>query len=311
MTDNFPRETERLLARLRFRHLQLIKELKRGGSLRAAAQALNLTQPALSKALGEIESAFGFALFTRTARGLTPTAQGEVVIRGAGLLMRELAHLQGEATAGDAASVTLRIGAPPFVAQGYLPEILVKLTRRDPPARVQLLEERVPLLMTALVNGEVDALVTSYPAQMPEAGSAALRYEKLFEAEFHIIAPPAHALARARQVEWQRLAREPWVMPAKTSMVRRVIEESFLRAGAVPPVPVVESTSPVTNVQLVAAGLGLSATPAAAARHALRMGLVKRVRVAPAIAPGPVALIYRSGVDNPRVALLREALALI
>lgn len=310
MPDRPSRETERLVARLRFRHLQLITELRRGGSLRAAAQTLNLTQPALSKALGEIEGAFGFALFTRTARGLTPTAHGEVAIRGAALLLEELAHLQREAAAGESAAATVRIGAPPFVAQGYLPEVLARLTRRDPPVRVQLLEERVPVLMQALAQGEVDALVTSYPAQMPEAGAVPLRYEKLFEAEFSIIAPPGHPLARARQVDWQRLAQEPWVMPARTSMVRRVIEESFMRAGAVPPLPVIESTSPVTNVQLVAAGLGLSATPASTLRHAQGLGLVKRVRVSPAIPPGPVALIYRAAVANPRVALLREALGL-
>jgi DNA-binding transcriptional LysR family regulator len=272
---------------------------------------LNLTQPALSKALAEIEGAFGFALFTRTARGLTPTAQGAVALRGAALLLEELAHLGREAAAGENAAAIVRIGAPPFVAQGYLPEVLAKLARRDPPVRVQLLEERVPVLMQALQQGEVDALLSSYPMEMPQAGAMQLHYEKLFEVEFSIIAPPGHALARARQVSWQRLAQEPWVMPARTSMARRVIEESFMRAGVVPPLPVIESTSPVTNVQLVAAGIGLAITPATTAlRHAQNMSLVKQVRVSPAIAPGPVALIYRAAVVNPRVALFREALGL-
>lgn len=50
-------DARRLATRLRFRHLQLLLALEAGGSLRAAAQAMNFTQPALSKALGEIESA--------------------------------------------------------------------------------------------------------------------------------------------------------------------------------------------------------------------------------------------------------------
>lgn len=311
MPEQSPRETERLVARLRFRHLRLITELQRGGSLRAAAQTLNLTQPALSKALAEIEGAFGFALFTRTARGLTPTAQGAVALRGAVLLLEELAHLGREAAAGESAAATVRVGAPPFVAQGYLPEVLARLTQRDPPVRVQLLEERVPVLMQALQQGEVDALLTTYPMHMPEAGAVQLRYEKLFEVEFSIIAPPGHPLTRARQVSWQRLAEEPWIMPARTSMARRMIEESFMLAGVVPPLPVVESTSPVTNVQLVAAGIGLSIAPAnTVLRHAQNMSLVKRVRVSPAIPTGPVALVYRAVVANPRVALLRDALGL-
>ncbi|XXQ56132.1 LysR family transcriptional regulator [Xenophilus aerolatus] len=81
--DSAPAALRRLLGRLRFRHLQLLVALDRGGSLRAAAAVLHLTQPALSKALGEVESAFGFKLFTRGARGLTPTPQGALVVQGA------------------------------------------------------------------------------------------------------------------------------------------------------------------------------------------------------------------------------------
>ena len=305
------RETERLVSRLRFRHLRLITELERGGSLRAAAQSLNLTQPALSKALAEIEGAFGFTLFTRNARGLTPTAQGRVALRGSALLLEELAHLQREAAAGDTAIATVRIGAPPFVAQGYLPEVLKRLVESNPRVRVELLEERVPILMEALMQGEVDALLTSYPMHMPTDEGVRLSYEKLFEVDFSIIAPRDHPLTRSRKVSWQRLAEESWLMPARSSMARRMIEDCFIRDGVVPPVPVIESTSPVTNVQLVAAGAGLSIVPETRAlRDAQNLGLVKRVRVSPPIPSGPVALIYRAAVANPRVAYFRAALAL-
>ncbi|MBI2728715.1 MAG: LysR family transcriptional regulator [Polaromonas sp.] len=311
MPEKISRETERLVSRLRFRHLRLITELERGGSLRAAAQSLNLTQPALSKALAEIESAFGFALFTRNARGLTPTAQGRVALRGAVLLLEELAHLRVEAAAGENAVATVRIGAPPFVAQGYLPEVLKKLLQGDPPVRVQLLEERVPVLMQALVQGEVDALLTSYPMHMPNESGVQLSYEKLFEVDLSIIAPHDHPLTRARKVTWQRLAQEPWVMPARSSMARRMIEDCFTRDGVIPPQPVIESTSPVTNVQLVAAGIGLSVAPETTVlRNAQNLSLVKRVRVSPPIPSGPVALIYRMAVANPRVAFFRAALGL-
>jgi DNA-binding transcriptional LysR family regulator len=310
MPENLPHETDRLAARLRFRHLQLITELQRSGSLRAAAQPLNLTQPALSKALREIETAFGFALFARTARGLTPTPQGAVVVRGAAMLLEELAHLHAEAAAGDNAISLVRIGAPPFVAQDYLPAVLARLALRKPPVRTQLTEDRVPLLLESLAAGKLDALVTSYPAQMPEQASSHLKFENLFDTEFVVIAAPSHPLTRARRVNWQRLACEPWVMPASTSMLRRLIDDSFTRAGIAPPAPLVESTSPVTTVRLVAAGLGLSAVPASTMRQQLALGLVKRIRVTPAIVRSAVALIYRANVANPRVALLRQALGL-
>ena len=310
MADVTPLETQRLVTRLRFRHLRLLIELQRGGSLRGAAVVLNLTQPALSKALGEVEAAFGFALFVRSARGLTPTPQGTMVIRGAALLLEQLAHVRAEAAA-EPATTLLRIGAPPFVAQGYLPDILSRLVRADSRVRVQLQEERVPLLVRSLLAGQLDALITSHPAEMPETAGYQLRYEKLFDADFEVIASVDHPLARARKVDWQRLGAERWIMPAPSSMVRRMVEEVFRREGVTAPLPVVESTSPVTNVQLVAAGLGVSAVPGATLRAGHGAGLVKRVRVHPQSPPNPVALIYLAGPDNPRLATLRQVLGLV
>lgn len=305
--------SERLLARMRFRHLQLVTEVERTGSLRAAAGALHLTQPALSKALKELEGILGFALFTRTARGLARTAQGDVFIHGAHLLLDEMRHVRDESNEagpdGRAAAV-LRIGAPPFAAMNMLPRVLLHLATREPPVLVKLREDRAPQLFSALLAGEVDALVTIYTTEALAAGAGnALRYEKLADQDYAVIAPPAHPLARARRVPWSRLATERWVLAAKSALMRNVIEENFLREGLIPPKPVVESTSPVTNVKLVAAGLGLSAVPASSMREAERSGEVKRIRVHPPIAPTAVGLIYRaSAASHPRVALLREAL---
>ncbi|MBS0429282.1 MAG: LysR family transcriptional regulator [Proteobacteria bacterium] len=302
-------DPHRLLARLRFRHLQLLVALKEGGSLRAAAGVLNFTQPALSKALGEVESAFGFALFVRSARGLVPTPRGDVVVRGAALLMAELAHVQAEA-ASEGGITLLRIGAPPFVAQGYVPQAMAALTRLEPRLRVELMEERVPMILRALVEGRVDALITSFPAALPaEVEAQSLRHEKLFDADFDVIAPAGHPLAKARRVSWQQLAQERWIMPSRISMVQRMMEEVFRREGVMPPVPVIESTSPVTNLRLVAAGLGVSAVPRATLASVGVEG-VCRLRVQPAIPAGPVGLIYRAQPVQPRVALLRQALGL-
>ncbi|MBU2409244.1 MAG: LysR family transcriptional regulator, partial [Gammaproteobacteria bacterium] len=240
MHDPEDLQTRRLVSRLRFRDLQLLVMLRDGGSLRAAASRLNLTQPALSKTLREVELAFGFALFARNARGLTPTPRGEVAVRGAALLLQELAHLGAEAAAEPAGTI-VRIGAPPFVAQGVLPAMFVRLLAGDAPVRVQLQEERVPLLINALLAGRLDALVSSYPMELPEAAGRALRYDKLFDAAFTVIAPPDHPLGRARRVPWQRLGAERWIMPAGSSMVRRMMDDAFRREGVAPPTPVIES----------------------------------------------------------------------
>lgn len=305
-----PNSASHLAARLRFRHLQMLVALQRKGSLRAAADELNLSQPAISKALGEVESMFGIALFTRTPRGMTPTPAGEITIRSATWMLAEVEHVRREALASGHASAILRVGSTPIVAQTFLPAVLKRLGDCNPPVHVYLLEDAIPALVQALEAAQLDALITSYAAPAPGSGSARLHHEYLFNTEFIVIAPPHHVLTRARQVGWTALARERWIMPAWSSMMRHVLEDAFLHAGATPPIPVVESINPFSSVQMVAAGVGLGIVPAASARHALSLHLVRVVRVNAAIAPRPVALIHRAGPQNPRVELLREALGL-
>src|SRR5258706_6190309 len=121
----------RLLARLRFRHLQMLAALDETGGIRRASARLNRTQPAISKSLPELEGAFGFALFERTPRGLVPTAQGTVVVRGAALLVNEARQLHAEAHAAEAdQAATLRIGTIPFLAHSLVPRVLAKLSER-------------------------------------------------------------------------------------------------------------------------------------------------------------------------------------
>jgi DNA-binding transcriptional LysR family regulator len=82
-----------LVSRLRFKHLALVEALDRLHSIRKAAQAIHVSEPAVSKALTEVEASFGFALFERSPAGVTSTERGRVVIEGARLLLNSLRHV--------------------------------------------------------------------------------------------------------------------------------------------------------------------------------------------------------------------------
>ncbi|WP_265300452.1 LysR family transcriptional regulator [Verminephrobacter eiseniae] len=127
----------RLAARLRFRHLELLSLLHQGASLRLAAQALHQTPPALSKSLREVEAASGFALCVRSARGLAPTPRGERALCGATHVAARTGPSAGRGGA-EPVLTSLRIGVPPFVAQGTLPGILLRLFSRHSHPRVQV-----------------------------------------------------------------------------------------------------------------------------------------------------------------------------
>src|SRR6202008_191630 len=83
---------------LKTRHLVLLVELGRLGSIMQAAQAANLTQPAASKLLGELEHVLGVPLFERLPRGVEPTLYGKVMIRRAGAALAEMDAAHQEIT---------------------------------------------------------------------------------------------------------------------------------------------------------------------------------------------------------------------
>lgn len=303
-----------LLARLRFRHLQMVAAVDSAGSLSKAAASLNLTQPALSKALKEVEGLLGFALFKRSTRGLQKTTQGAIVMRGATLMLKELRHLHAEAqAAGPAGSLAavLRLGAPAFLAVSLLPAVVARLARVDPPVAVSLTEANVPRLFERLQDGDLDALVTVYnPEAMARTAGQGVRFEPFAEEAYAVIAPVAHRLARARTVDWSVLVDEPWVLTRKPSMARVFIEDTFNRQGLEPPRPICENDSPVTCARMVAEGVGLSLTPMSTAREVERGGRIRRVRMKTPPPSATLGLVYRTAAeDHPRIRLLRNALA--
>ncbi|MDQ8732185.1 LysR family transcriptional regulator [Bradyrhizobium sp. LHD-71] len=308
-----PPTDQHLLARLRFRHLQLIAEIERTGSLSKSAESLNLTQPALSKALKEIEAMLGFPLFNRGARGLQKTLQGEIVMHGAILLLRELQHLHAEAQfAGPDGRVAgiLRLGAPAFLSVSLLPRVVARLAAASPPLAVSLSENNVPGLIQELLDGTLDALVTVYnPEAMAITAGRGVRFERITDEEYVVIATAAHPLARSRNVSWQTLTAEQWVLTRRPSLARNFVEDSFRRHGLEPPLPLCETDSPVTSARMVAEGVGVSSVPVSTAREAERNNRVRRIRLQ---APQPSAmlgLVYRSvAVNHPRIGCLRDAM---
>ena len=289
------------LARLRFRHLHMLDTLADTGTLSATAQRMHLSQSALSKMLQEVESVFGFALFERLPRGLTPTARGALVTHMAATVLHELAHT-AQQVAHPQAMPILRLGAPPFVAQAHVPAILRTLLAEQP-CQVELTERGIPRLFELLGDGRLDALITGLPAQPPRGQR--LTVETLFSADMVVIAARGHALARAVAVDWAALQGERWIMPADDTLGHQVLNDVFRRAGVLPPELLLTSNNPATNVELVATGLGLALVPQAMLARVSSARHVRVLHMATPWQPAAVALVHR--VPSPLVDALRRA----
>lgn len=237
-----------VISRLRFRHLRLLVALDEHGSLLRAAEQVALTQPGASKALHEIETMFGTALFTRTNRGLEPTDVGRCVIRYAHLMQSDLSHLHQEMAGvmsgqGGRLSVGVIMGAVPF-----LTEALSRVLVRQPDLSVEIVEDTSARLLGLLDDGRLDLAIcrTSVSPRPEHYSSTIVRQEKLA-----VVSHRAHPLAALPEVTLPQLAGNRWVVYTANMPMRVLLEREFRDAGLRFPDYLLETTSAFTTLSLL------------------------------------------------------------
>lgn len=288
-----------LVRRLRLRHLELLVALADAGTMRAAAARLHLSQPALSKMLGEIEAGFGARLFERSPQGLAANALGQAVVYRSRVILGELARGKDEVDAlRTGAMGVLRVGTLSVTAA--VPQAVVQLRRRLPGARVQIQEGRVRDMIQRLLDGELDCV---FGAITPELLTSdllrLLQPEVLLEDELCVLCADKHPLARSRKLRWADLHAQPWVAPPKDTLVRQALMTAFLNEGLEPPEPAIEVLSSVTvgSVLRLDAAL-LAAVRFEHARDEVARGGVRRVAVTPMVPLPSLGLYTRRGTEG-------------
>jgi DNA-binding transcriptional LysR family regulator len=223
------------------RHLRLLVALDEIRHLGKAAASINVTQPAVSKALAELERGLNLKLFERTARGVYPTAYGECLIRHARAMLSELAQTRDELrglVSGSSGSV--RIGALATAAVDLLPRALAAFKARQPGVFVLVREGTVETLLPELWLGNLDFIV----GRLPEGGSAQGLAEKaLMEEGVSIVAGRGHPLAKRRRLRWADLTPYPWVLPPLNTLLREPLERAFEDHGLAMPANRIETLS--------------------------------------------------------------------
>jgi DNA-binding transcriptional LysR family regulator len=223
------------------RHLQLLVALDEIRHLGKVAASINVTQPAVSKALAELERGLGLRLFERTARGVYPTAYGECLIRHARAMMSELAQTRDELRgliSGSSGSV--RVGVLATAALELLPRALAMLKSRQPGIFVLVREGTVETLLPELWLGNLDLIV----GRLPDARSAhGLAEKTLMEEGVSVVAGRHHPLVRRRRLRWSDLRPYPWVLPPVNTLLREPLERVFEIHGIAIPANRIETLS--------------------------------------------------------------------
>jgi len=290
-----------LVRRLRLRHLELLAVLADTPTLRGAATHLHLSQPAISKMLGEVEACFGAPLFERSRQGVQANALGAAAIGRARIALNELRRASDDIAALRAgATAVLRVGAPSVTAT--VPAAIVRLRARMPATAVQLREGPVRDLIERLLDGELDCVFGAItPGLLASDLLARLRPEVLLADELCVLASAAHPLAGRSRLRWPDLLDSPWVAPPKETLVRQAFITAFLDAGALPPEPVIEALSSVTVGTVLRLDPSLlCAVRLEHARDEVARGDVCRIAVSPAVALPSFGLFTRQdGADPP------------
>lgn len=239
------------LDRLRLRHLRLLELIDRHRSLRAIGAVLNLTQPAVSQMLKDIELAFGVTLVERSARGVTLTRAGQIALQRARSGLAAIDHLAGELQA-DLPPV-VRIGTNPAVMYQLLPAALAKLDAPNASLRFKVMAGTVNDMLGELVAGDLDCYVGRVDWDLLSARTLdVLRYTPLNMTELVLACSASHPLARRRDLEVRDLLDWSWALPPEDSNIRIAVETAFRDCGLSGPAPVVELAADPNAVILLA-----------------------------------------------------------
>jgi DNA-binding transcriptional LysR family regulator len=297
--------------RLRLRDLLLLDHLEQTGSLRATAERLHVTQPAVTQALQVLERAFGVALVLRGQRGqrgvsLTPAGQAALVR----LRVAREELLAAHAAAQAPQITTLRVGALPLATFHVLPQALARLRVAMPDVHIELTESTVSGLWQALTDGKVDAIVCRLPSHSERETlpvGMVHRAVSVGTERLVFVAGQGHALAAKRRPPLALLARQAWVLPPAGAYTRAAFDQIFKRAGLKPPVAAISSFSFHSNLQLAAASDLLTVAPESAVRT---YGQALKLKVIPADwgeqSSGIVLAFRESSRGYPAVAALQN-----
>ncbi len=225
---------------LKTRHLALLVELDRQGSVAQAAVALKLSQPGASKLLTELEQKLGVQLFERSQNGVSPSLYGRVLIRRAGAALRQMSAAYHEVT-GDMSS-QVDVGSIATPAKILLPPAISLLASRKPGLCVAVSVAASDTLIDRLRAAEYDIVIGRIGSARDAEGVA---FEPLGDEHHLVVAGPDHPLLKQEQVELAALADQSWILPPKGSNMRARLEALFREHGlAVPPADVQSADLP-------------------------------------------------------------------
>jgi DNA-binding transcriptional LysR family regulator len=290
----------------RLHYFQTVAQL---GSIRRAAEALNVAPSAISRTLQHLEQELGAPLFERTRQRLRLTSAGEILVYHAGASVAELERAR--AFIGDLQGLrrgSVGIAAVESVARGLLPETLSRFWKRHPDVAVQVTTTGSQQAFEAVARGECD-LAIAFDARLPKAtqrlASASLRLGALVS--------PKHPFAARRGVRLRDFASERVILSDASLTLGSSIEAAMLNSAVeLRPITVTNSIDLMSAIAVRGHGVTFQ-TRVGVERELAQGDLVFIPLIDPSLRPRKLMLIARAKVHLPAgpaalAAMLAEAI---
>lgn len=240
------------------------------GNLTRAAEALNLSQPTLSRIIGSLEAEVGVALFVRKRSGMVLTESGSKFRHSSDAVIRQIDLAVGEARLGDQSpSGHIKLGLPRSLSEILIVPLMLHLSSSFPAATFSLVTGATDEIEQAISDGAVDiAILASPQTRVRVADVRPIASEAIM-----LITKNDRDLPSGKMITGSALQGLPLILLSRRNFLRRKIEELARGAGFEPRVTT-EVSDPLLIVDLVAKGAGYSALPASTCLNALNKRLI-------------------------------------
>ena len=279
---------ERIGRRLRLKDLHTLQTVAEIGSMAKASARLSLSQPAISKAISDMEQTLGAPLLDRSSRGVELTECGRLLVERGRVIfdevkqgVRDIEHVsdptRGEVRVGTIGPVTAVVS-----------EIICRLTRKYPRITYHVTVSEPDTLRRELRERALDVVLTRWN---PRAESDDLAAEILYKSTLAVMANKSHPLVDRKRLDLADLMEELWALSPPDSFLGRIGADVFRRRKLPLPPTVMTTISTHMRLSLLASGHFLTLLPTTLLRHRSNSAWLRALNVDLSDSTGPVASI--------------------
>jgi DNA-binding transcriptional LysR family regulator len=249
---------DRIKRRIKLRDLDILMTVIEAGSMGKAANRLGISQPAVSKAIVELEAALGVQLFDRGQQGVVPTPYALALRTRSVSIFNDLRQgVQDIDFIADPTRGEIRVGMTEPITSAIVAPVIDGLSRNYPRMFFHLVAGDTATLYTDVAERNIELAICRMIGKLPDELAA----EILFHDSVAVMTSAANPLARRRNLKLADLANEPWVLFPNESFFRGVIAEIFRANGHEPPRLTVSTLSVHAQNEMLATGRFITVLP--------------------------------------------------